>query len=236
MSSCVMAPPRMCARPGPATSAPCGASSASSPSARGGSGSSARRATSTRWRAGRPVTTPWAAARWWRRAARPATSSRRPGTCPAQPARPGGVRRRRAAPRRAQAGRGCEVGAVRGGQSGRGLAHRGAARRQRQHRRRAVPPRRCHPRRHDGRAVRRAGLLAHQPLPAGDEFRGAPPADVAAVADVVVRTSGLAAAHPAVVELDLNPVIASPAGAVVVDARIRVEEPPPAAPFPAVGA
>jgi hypothetical protein len=55
------------------------------------------------------------------------------------------------------------------------------------------------------------------------------------VAEVVVRTSGLAAAHPAVVELDLNPVIASPAGAVVVDARIRVEALPAAAPFPAVG-
>ena len=56
-----------------------------------------------------------------------------------------------------------------------------------------------------------------------------------AVAEVVVRTSGLAVAHPAVVELDLNPVIASPAGAVVVDARIRIEAPPPDAPFPAVG-
>jgi acetate---CoA ligase (ADP-forming) len=72
-------------------------------------------------------------------------------------------------------------------------------------------------------------------FPLLDGFRGAPPADVAAVAEVTVRTSGLATAHPAVVELDLNPVIASPAGAVVVDARIRVETPPPAAPFPAVG-
>jgi acetyl coenzyme A synthetase (ADP forming)-like protein len=72
-------------------------------------------------------------------------------------------------------------------------------------------------------------------FPLLDGFRGAPPIDVAAVADVVVRTSGLAAAHPAVVELDLNPVIASAAGAVVVDARIRVEPPPPAPSFPAVG-
>ena len=73
-------------------------------------------------------------------------------------------------------------------------------------------------------------------FPLLDGFRGAPAADVAAVAEVVVRTSGLAAAHPVVVELDLNPVIASPAGAIVVDARIRVEALPAAAPFPAVGA
>jgi len=50
-----------------------------------------------------------------------------------------------------------------------------------------------------------------------------------------VRASLLAAAHPAIAELDLNPVIASPGGALVVDARIRVEEPPAAVPFPAIG-
>jgi acetyl coenzyme A synthetase (ADP forming)-like protein len=72
-------------------------------------------------------------------------------------------------------------------------------------------------------------------FPLLDGFRGAPPADVAAVVDIVVRASALAAAHPAVAELDLNPVIASPTGAVVVDARIRVEAPPSPPPFPALG-
>jgi acetate---CoA ligase (ADP-forming) len=72
-------------------------------------------------------------------------------------------------------------------------------------------------------------------FPLLDGFRGAPQADVGAVAEIVVRASALAAAHPAVAELDLNPVMASPAGAVVVDARIRVEVPPSPEPFPAVG-
>ena len=73
-------------------------------------------------------------------------------------------------------------------------------------------------------------------FPLLDGFRGAPPADVAAVAGIVVRASALATAHPAVAELDLNPVIATGDGAVVVDARIRIEQPLPVAPFPAVGA
>jgi hypothetical protein len=36
----------------------------------------------------------------------------------------------------------------------------------------------------------------------------------------------------AVAELDLNPVIATPDGALVVDARVRLEAPGSAAPFP----
>ncbi|HEX6763043.1 MAG TPA: GNAT family N-acetyltransferase [Gaiellaceae bacterium] len=56
-------------------------------------------------------------------------------------------------------------------------------------------------------------------------WRGAPPADPAAVADVLHRIGQLAAAHPEVAELDLNPVIASPEGCVVVDARVRVRRP-----------
>jgi acyl-CoA synthetase (NDP forming)/GNAT superfamily N-acetyltransferase len=53
-------------------------------------------------------------------------------------------------------------------------------------------------------------------------FRGAPPADVAAVADVIARLAALAAAHPEVREVDANPVIAGPDGAVIVDLRVRV--------------
>jgi acetyl coenzyme A synthetase (ADP forming)-like protein len=53
-------------------------------------------------------------------------------------------------------------------------------------------------------------------------YRGSPPADEAALVDVVLRTSGLLAACPEIIELDLNPVIVTPSGATVVDARIRV--------------
>ena len=37
-------------------------------------------------------------------------------------------------------------------------------------------------------------------------------------------------AHPEIVELDCNPLIAGPDRAVIVDARMRVEAPPPPAP------
>ena len=52
--------------------------------------------------------------------------------------------------------------------------------------------------------------------------RGAPPADVAAVETTLLRVAMLAADIPQVAEMDLNPVIASPAGAVVVDAKVRL--------------
>jgi acyl-CoA synthetase (NDP forming) len=54
-------------------------------------------------------------------------------------------------------------------------------------------------------------------------YRGAPPADLAALEDVLVRVSALVEANPEVAEMDLNPLIVHPAGAVVVDARIRLE-------------
>ncbi len=53
-------------------------------------------------------------------------------------------------------------------------------------------------------------------------FRGAPPADAQALADLVHRLSLLAEDLPEVAELDLNPVIALADRCVVVDARIRV--------------
>jgi acetate---CoA ligase (ADP-forming) len=62
--------------------------------------------------------------------------------------------------------------------------------------------------------------LASFPLLEG--YRGAPRADVAAVEDLLLRISALAEAHPEVLELDCNPVMAGPDGAVVVDARVRV--------------
>jgi acyl-CoA synthetase (NDP forming) len=53
-------------------------------------------------------------------------------------------------------------------------------------------------------------------------FRGAPPADVAALVDLVHRLARLGEELPAVAELDLNPVLALPDRCVAVDARVRV--------------
>lgn len=53
-------------------------------------------------------------------------------------------------------------------------------------------------------------------------YRGAPPADEAALRDVLLRTSALLAECPEIRELDLNPVKVFEVGAGVVDARVRV--------------
>jgi acetyl coenzyme A synthetase (ADP forming)-like protein len=69
-------------------------------------------------------------------------------------------------------------------------------------------------------------IRALRTFPLLDGYRGRPRADLAAVEDVVLRMSALAAAHPQVAELDCNPVIAGPTGALVVDARVRIAAPP----------
>jgi acyl-CoA synthetase (NDP forming) len=56
-----------------------------------------------------------------------------------------------------------------------------------------------------------------------DGYRGAPRADVAALEDLLLRVSALVEAHPAIAEVDCNPVKVLPDGVVVVDARVRVE-------------
>ena len=61
--------------------------------------------------------------------------------------------------------------------------------------------------------------------------RGAQPADIGALTDVLLRVSRLADDIPEIAELDLNPVIASPDGACAVDARVRVSAAAPADPF-----
>jgi acetate---CoA ligase (ADP-forming) len=53
-------------------------------------------------------------------------------------------------------------------------------------------------------------------------FRGAPPADRAALEDLVQRLAALGDDLLDVAELDLNPVIAGPDGCVAVDARVRI--------------
>jgi acetate---CoA ligase (ADP-forming) len=72
--------------------------------------------------------------------------------------------------------------------------------------------------------------LATYPLLKG--YRGAEPADIAAVEGVLLRVSAMVEAHEEIAELDLNPVFAAPEGAIVADARVRVEAAPPPRPWP----
>jgi len=75
-----------------------------------------------------------------------------------------------------------------------------------------------------------------QTFPLLDGYRGAPRCDLAAIEDVLVRVSALVEAHPEIVELDCNPLIAGPDGAVIIDARVRVEAAPAPAPMPSLRA
>jgi len=77
-------------------------------------------------------------------------------------------------------------------------------------------------------------LRSLRTFPLLDGYRGAPHADVAALEDIVVRISALAAAHPEIAELDCNPVLVGTGGATVVDARVRIAVPPPARPYPSL--
>ena len=62
-------------------------------------------------------------------------------------------------------------------------------------------------------------------------YRGAPPADTAALEDLVLRVAQLGEDFPEVAEVDLNPVMASPDGVCAVDVKIRIA-PAPSAPDP----
>ncbi len=62
-------------------------------------------------------------------------------------------------------------------------------------------------------------------------YRGQPPVDRNALVDMVHRIGALVDAHPEIAEMDCNPVLALPDGAVVVDARIRLEERAPQPPL-----
>jgi acyl-CoA synthetase (NDP forming) len=70
-------------------------------------------------------------------------------------------------------------------------------------------------------------------FPLLEGFRGAPPADVRALEDVILRLGALVDAHPTIAEMDCNPVLVLPRGAVVVDARIRVQAASPEQPLAA---
>jgi acetyl coenzyme A synthetase (ADP forming)-like protein len=70
----------------------------------------------------------------------------------------------------------------------------------------------------------KAGLLVRG-------YRGAPPADVHALVDLVHRLSRLAEDVPEVAELDLNPVLGSVDGCVAVDVRVRLRRRVPGIPL-----
>ncbi|MGH8870299.1 MAG: acetate--CoA ligase family protein [Actinomycetes bacterium] len=57
-----------------------------------------------------------------------------------------------------------------------------------------------------------------------DGVRGRPASDKAAVADIIKRVSDLVTDIPALSEVDLNPVLATPNGATAVDVRLLVDE------------
>lgn len=63
-------------------------------------------------------------------------------------------------------------------------------------------------------------------FPLLDGYRGRPRADVQALQAVLLRVGIMVEAHPEIAELDLNPVVVTPDGSVIVDARVRVEAAP----------
>jgi acetyl coenzyme A synthetase (ADP forming)-like protein len=64
------------------------------------------------------------------------------------------------------------------------------------------------------------GALRSAPLLTG--FRGSKPVDVAGLQDLLLRVAHLAEQVPEIQEMDLNPVIATPAGVVAVDVKLRI--------------
>jgi acetyl coenzyme A synthetase (ADP forming)-like protein len=76
-------------------------------------------------------------------------------------------------------------------------------------------------------------LRSLRSFPLLDGYRGQPRCDTAAVEDLLTRLSTMVHAHPEIRELDLNPVIVTPSGALVSDARIKVQ---PRTPEPPLGA
>ncbi len=60
--------------------------------------------------------------------------------------------------------------------------------------------------------------------------------DLAAVEQLLMGVSALVEAHPEIAERDPNPVVASPDGALIVDAQVRVEPVSPPSPIPSLDA
>jgi acetyl coenzyme A synthetase (ADP forming)-like protein len=71
-------------------------------------------------------------------------------------------------------------------------------------------------------------------FPLLDGYRGAPPADVGALEQTLLRLGALMDAHHEIAELECNPLLVSAAGAVAVDVRARVAIAPLRAPEPSL--
>jgi acyl-CoA synthetase (NDP forming) len=80
-----------------------------------------------------------------------------------------------------------------------------------------------------------AMLRSLKTFPLLDGYRGTARCDLEAIEDVLSRVSAMVEAHPEIVELDCNPLIATAQGAVIVDARVRVEAPSPPPPISSLG-
>ena len=74
-------------------------------------------------------------------------------------------------------------------------------------------------------AAEMVGGLRSSPLLTG--FRGSTPVDTGAIEQVLPRLGRMAAELPELAEADCNPLLATPQGCTVVDARIRVRPEPP---------
>lgn len=73
-------------------------------------------------------------------------------------------------------------------------------------------------------------------LPLLEGYRGAPACDIAAVEDLVLRLAAMVHAHPQIIEIDCNPVSVSEAGALILDARVRIGPADPPTPWPSLRA
>ena len=73
-------------------------------------------------------------------------------------------------------------------------------------------------------AARQIRSLRMAPLLSG--YRGAPPADVSALEEMVLRAAAMAADIPELAELDMNPVIVNADGAFAVDVKVRLQSAP----------
>ena len=70
-------------------------------------------------------------------------------------------------------------------------------------------------------------LRSLRAAPVLDGVRGRPAVDVAAAARAVVALGAAMAAHPEIAELEVNPLLVTPHGAVALDARIALNAFPP---------
>ena len=74
-----------------------------------------------------------------------------------------------------------------------------------------------------GRADAATMIRSLVTYPLLDGYRGATPVNVGALEDVLMRVAALADAHSEIADVDFNPVVVHEHGAVIVDARVRVE-------------